>query len=252
MVWLKEHYEEIMRALTIFILIVVALVVLFFLGMSRAPDMLANKLSKSLGVSVSIDSMSLRPSKIEVDKIEIGNARGYSLPKAFSAEEIKVHAPLTRYVSDDIVIDEIDVNHIYLGLEFDSPAGAEGNWTKIMNHYKKEAEGEESSDKKILIKKLILTNIQTELLFRSEGGKIKKLPTIKRIELTNINTEGSFPTKQLMGTILGQMLKEVFIQQNLDNMIKGLLNPGKAVDKILKPFEGIFNTLPKGEYNDCA
>jgi len=239
-----------MRVLSIFIIIIVAIIVLFFLGWSRVPDMLANNLSKKLGVAVSIDAIGLRPSKIDVDKLEIGNPRGYTLPKAFSAQEIDLYASLTNYFREEVVVEEIDVRDIYLGLEFDSSSGTSGNWTQILSNYQKSAKLEETGKgvRKVLIKKLILTNIQTDLLFRKEGGKIKRLPTIKRIELTNISTEGGFPTDQLMSSILGQMLKEVFIQQNLNSMLQGILQtPGNAIDTFLKPFKGIFNAVPKEE-----
>ncbi|NGX46851.1 MAG: hypothetical protein K1000chlam3_00218 [Chlamydiae bacterium] len=240
-----------MRAWVIVLIIIAAIIVLFFLGWSRVPDMLANNLSKKLGVAVSIDSMGLHPSRIDVNKLTIGNSRGYSLPKAFSAEEILLHAPLTNYFSDDIVVDEIDVNDIYLGLEFDSTSGTDGNWTKILSHYEDTAHLDETGGKKVTIKKLICNNIRTELLFRSNGGTIKKLPIIKQIVLTNISTEGGFPTDQLMSSILGQMLKEVFIQQNMKSMIKGLLDsPGNAVDTFLKPFKGIFNAVPNDEIDE--
>ena len=234
-----------MRGLTIFLIIFVALIILFFIGKSRVPDMLANNLSKKLGVSVSIDSMSFRWNEIEVDQIEIGNAKGYTLPKAFSAEEIEINAPAQNYFKDFIVIDEIEVDDIYLGIEFDSTSSATGNWTKIMKHYQEKADLDEPSKKKGLIKRLVLKNIRTEVLFRDKN-EIKKLPPIHQIVLTNISTEGSFPADQLMSSILGQMLKQVFLQQNLNNMLKDLIldSPGKAVEKIIKPFEGIFNMNP--------
>lgn len=233
-----------MRGFFVALIVIVAVIVLFFLGWSRVPDMLANNLSKKLGVSVSIDSMGLRPSQIDVNKLTIGNPRGYSLPKAFSAEEIELHAPVTRYFSNDIVVDEVDVNDIYLGIEFDSTSGTEGNWTKIFDHYQNSADLDVTDGKKVTIKRLVCNNIRTELLFRNEGG-VRKLPTIRQIVLTDISTEGGFPTDQLMSSILGQMLREVFIQQNLGNMLKGLLDsPGKAVDQFLKPFKGIFNAVP--------
>lgn len=234
-----------MRTSIIVLIVIAAILILFFLGWSRVPDMLANNLSKKLGVSVSIDAMHLRPSTIEVDKLSIGNPRGYSLPKAFSAEEIDLKAPVTRYLSSDIIVDEVDVNDIYLGIEFDSTSGTTGNWSTIFAHYQKSADLDEKNGKKVTIKRLVCNNIRSELLFKDQGD-VKKLPTIKQIVLTNISTEGGFPTDQLMSSILGQLIKEVFVQQKLNNMIKGLLldSPGNAVDKFLKPFKGIFNTVP--------
>lgn len=237
-----------MRFITLLLIIIIAVVVIFFMGKSRLPDMLANNLSKKLQVAVSIDSMDLSFSKIDANQLEIGNPKGFSLPKAFSAKEIEVTAPITEYFRDSIVIEEIDVNEIYLGLEFNTPTSSDGNWTAIMDNFQKSAHLEEAgpSAKKVLIKKLVFNDIQTDLLFRQNGGKIKKLPQIKQIVLTNISSEGGFPTDQLMSSILGQMLKEVFIQNHLNNMIKGFVDsPGKAVDTLTKPFKEFFNSAPK-------
>jgi len=240
-----------MRTSIIILIALVAAVILFFLAWSRVPDMLANNLSKKLGVSVSIDAMHLRPSTIEVDKLSIGNPRGYSLPKAFSAEEIDLKAPVTRYLSNDIVVEEVVVNDIYLGIEFDSTSGTTGNWSTIFAQYQKNADLDDTDGKKVTIKRLVCKNIRSELLFKDQGN-VKKLPTIKQIVLTNISTEGGFPTDQLMSSILGQLIKEVFIQQKLNSMIKGLLldSPNNAVDKFLKPFKGIFNTVPLEKEHD--
>jgi len=235
-----------MRGLTIFILILVAIIALFFVAKTRIPDMLANNLSKKLGVAVSIDSMNFMPSEVEARQFEIGNPRGYSLPKAFSAREIEVQTPITQYFKENIEIRQINVNDIQLGLEFDSTSVTDGNWTKIMSNYRKEAHLDDTGEgvKKVHIKKMVFTNINTELLFQGEG-KSRKLPKIARIELTNISTEGGFPIDQLMESILGQMLREVFLQQNLGNMLKGLIDtPGKAVDTLLKPFTGALDFSP--------
>ena len=40
--------------------------------------------------------------------------------------------PLNNYLKKNIVIDEIDLNNVYIGLEFEFTQGTEGNWTTIM------------------------------------------------------------------------------------------------------------------------
>ncbi|MDN3506170.1 MAG: hypothetical protein P0S96_02970 [Simkaniaceae bacterium] len=236
-----------MRTIITILIIIAAIVALFFFGKSRVPDMLANNLSKKLGVPVSIGSMNFDSSEVEINKFTIGNPKEYSLPKAFSAEEIELNAPINTYFSDDILIDEIEVNNIYLGLEFDTITSGDGNWTTIFKHFQENSKVDEKGGKKVTIKRLVFNNIQTELLFRSEGGNPKRLPEIKQIVLKNVSTEGGSLTDQLMGTVLAQMVKQVFIEQNLNNMIKGFLldTPGNAVDKFLEPFKGFFNTAPK-------
>ncbi|NGX39357.1 MAG: hypothetical protein KR126chlam1_00683 [Chlamydiae bacterium] len=241
-----------MKGAAIFIIIIAAIGILFFLGWSRVPDMIANNLSKKLGVAVSIDSMSFTASQVDVKELEIGNPRGYSLPKAFSAKQILVRAPLTQYFKEKIQVEQIVVDDIYLGLEFNTSTGADGNWTQIMSQFQKEADLDEEG-KSVFIKKLVLKNIQTAVFFRDKGGNIKQLPPIREIVLTNISTEGGFPIDQLMESILGQMLKEVFNQQNLNNMIQGILeDPKKAIDTLVKPFEKLFNATPKNERRHSA
>ncbi len=256
------------------VLIILAAVIVGVIFWSRVPDILANNLSKKLKVSVDIDSVGLGWGKIDVKKVQIGNPAGSILAKAFSCNEIDVLAPFTNYLKQNIVIDEIDVKDIYLGLEFDSASGTSGNWTTIMGNLqsssgatppsKKEKRknreeqfapvppSSSSSNRTLLIHRLILTNIDVDVVYRKEGGKVKKLPRIPRMEFTEISSEGGLPLDQLMNSVLGQMLKEVFIKQNLKNMMQDLLNnPNNPVQQYLSPFKGLFNVAPQifGEEN---
>lgn len=248
MVKSKEIGREKMRKWTIFLIIVVALGALYFIGVSRVPDILAGNLSKKFGVPVSIDSMHFGLSDVEVEKVEIGNPQGYSLPKAFSAEKIDIDAPATEFFRQHISIDTIEVSDIYLGLEFDTKTSGQGNWTTIFSNFKERAHLEEEKDETIVIKRLVFKNIRTEILFRDGSGGAQKLPLIKEIVLTNISSQGGLPTDQLTGSVLGQMIKEVFIQQNMGNFLKDIFldTPGKAVDSFFKPFKELFNTA-KGQ-----
>lgn len=235
-----------MRLGTILLIIFIGIIVILFLGKSRLPDMLANNLSKKLQVAISIDSMNFSFSQIKINKAEIGNVRGYSLPRAFAAKEILIKAPLSTYLHKQVVVDEIVVNDIYLGLEFNSTSSTNGNWTIIMQNFQNAANLDATGGKKVLIKRLVLNNIDTYLLFRKNGGNIQRLPGIRQIVLTNINTEGGISSDQLASSILGQMLRQVFVEQRLNNMLKGILtDPEKAVNDFLKPFKDIFNAVPQ-------
>ncbi len=238
----------------IIIVIILAAAVTGFIGWSRVPDILANNLSQKLKVSVEIDGISLGWGKIEVDKVVIGNPPRAILSKAFSCSSIDILAPFTNYLDQEIIIDKIDVNDVYLGLEFDSPKGAEGNWTRIMGGLKspnnQQANGKkkkEESQRSVLIKHLVLTNIDVDVVYRKEGGKVKKLKRIEKIELTNVSSKGGLPMDQVMNSILGQMLKSVFEKQNLQNMLQDLLNSQGTVQDYLSPFKGFFNTQADAE-----
>lgn len=247
------------------VILILAAVIVGFIFWSRVPDILANNLAKKMKVSVEIDSIGLGWGKVDVNKIRIGNPPGSILAKAFACNEIDVIAPLTNYLHQNVVIDEIDVKDVYLGLEFDSASGTSGNWTTIMGNLqsststsktassgkkrkKEEPAPPPSSSRTVLIHRLILTNIDVDVVYRKDGGKVKKLPRIPRIELTEISSQGGLPLDQIMNSVLGEMLKEVFLKENLKNMLQNLLeNPNNPIQQYLKPFQGLFNALPQSE-----
>jgi hypothetical protein len=248
------------------VIIILAAVVIGFIFWSRVPDILANNLSKKMKVSVEIDGIGLGWGTIDVKKIQIGNPPGSILAKAFTCNEIDVISPFTRYLDQDIVIDEIDVKDVYLGLEFDSASGTSGNWTTIMGNLKsttgagtdtgrhqKRRKKEEpapsasnGNSRTVLIHRLVLTNIDVDVVYRKDGGKVQKLPNIPRIELTEISSEGGLPLDQIMNSVLGEMLKQVFLKQNLKNMMQNLIeNPNNPIRQYLSPFKGLFNAVPQ-------
>ncbi len=233
------------------VLIILAAAIVGFIFWSRVPDMLANNLSKKMKVSVTIDSIGLGLGSIDLHKIDIGNPPKSILSKAFSCNEIDVKAPLTRYLSKNIVIDEIDLKDVYLGLEFDSPSGTKGNWTRIMGNMQSTSsvgKKEKKTERTVLIHRIVLTNINVDVVYKNDGGKIKKLPTIDRIELTEISSEGGIPMDQITNSVLGEMLKQVFLKENLKNMMQDLLqNPSSPVQKYLAPFKGLFGDVDEEE-----
>lgn len=102
-------------------------------------------------------------------------------------------------------------------------------------------EKQEKKERSVLIKRLVLNNISVDLVFKKDGGSIKKLPMINQIVLTDVTSEGGIPMDQLMGSVLGHMLKSVFTKENLQNMLKDVLEtPQKTLDKVFKPFKGLF------------
>lgn len=256
---MKRFFSGIFGWITIAI---AALCIALFIMWSRAPDILANNLSKKLGVPVEIADIDLAFSHLTVENFEIGNVPGGILAKAFSVETLDVAAPLTRYLNNQIVIDTIQLDNVYLGLEFDSATSTKGNWTRIMSNLqdsidqdtppekkkekkrkKKKAEqpAQPSSGRSIFIKELVINNISMDLVYIQGDGRIKKLPVIKQIVLKNINSEEGFPVDQLMSSVLGQMLQQVFIQQNLKNMIQELVPRASDLNDLIQPFKGLIN-----------
>ncbi len=195
-----------------FVVILLGCAILSGILWFRLPDVLSSRLSTSLNVPVSIGGMTLSWKDLGIHNVTISNPEKAKQPTAFSCEQIDIMAAPTQFFKKAITIDTITLDNIYLDLEFDSASTTDGNWTRIMAGIAKQPQ-ESKSDKSVLIRKMIFTNITVDVLYVKEGGRVQRLPTIDRIELTNISSEGDFPTDQIMNSVLGQMLKSVFIQQ---------------------------------------
>jgi hypothetical protein len=223
----------------IFILIAIVLTAgLFFYF--RLPSMASTEMSKRLQVAVSVQDITLRPNLIAIDQIDVANLPGGRLSKALSVQSTQITAPLLGYLESSIVIEEIALDQVYLGLEFVSASGTQGNWSTLMGNLNREKK-KETSKTKVFIKKLILTNIRTDVVYDKDGKDIIHLKPIDRIELTNISSEEGISTSQIMNTVLGQMLKSVFTQENLKNMLEGVLQePSNPWNSLVQPFKNIF------------
>lgn len=227
---------------TFIVVIVAAIVVFFVFGWMALPQMLSKKLSEKAGVPVSVSSVILGPAEIGVKRIVISNVPGDRLPTAFSASSIAVDAPLTHYFKEIVEIEELTIDDVYLGLEFDSIKGTKGNWTTIMEHMSSPtAPSEEKNDKVVIIKRLILTNINVDVVYKDQNNKLIKLKTIDRMELTDIRSDKGLPTEQIMKSVLGQTLKSIFVKENLNNMIDQFLqSPSGTLQNMLSPLQKLF------------
>lgn len=205
----------------------IALVICGVVVWTRLPDLLSKALSQKMQVPVSIQNLSASWDQVVIDDIQVNNPSKSTLSHALTCHTLSIDAPLTRYLSKNLVIDKVHLHQIYLGLEFNSALNTEGNWTLIMDHIKKRPI--QSADRKtkrtVLIKKLILTDTQVDVVYRKEGGTIQRLPLIPYMEMDNISSEGGFPMNQMMHSILGELLKEIFIKQNLKNVFRTLIEP---------------------------
>ncbi len=228
---------------------ILGLIIVMFVAKIQLPDMVASNLSSKLKVPVQVGDIDLSFKVIEVQKLEIENPQGYKLPIAFAADTITVRAPLTEYLRDQVEIEEIEINNVYLGFEFESATSTQGNWTDIIKRAQERAEGmpAKAGEKKksVLIRRIILNHIQTDLLYRHQGGKVKHLPVIQHIELVDISSEGGSALDQIMNSALGAMLKQVFIEQNLKDVFNQFFDPNNTLKNALKPLKGLFNALPK-------
>ncbi len=231
-----------MKVSSLILILLLAIVVIAFLAWTRLPDTVATHLSKKMKVSVEIDDIALSRNSIAIAKLDIGNPKGSILNTAFTSNEIRILAPLGHYFDKQIEIDEIAIDKIYLGLEFNAPGSKEGNWTTIMQNFRENSGS--GSDRIILIKKLILTNISIDLAYRSDGGKTTSLKPIDRLEFTNVTSEGGVPSDQIANAILIQTLRSIFQKEHLQDMLENVIPSTEgSVDKLTQPFKNLFNAV---------
>ena len=205
----------------------------------RIPSMLSKSLSKSFQVSVTMQDLSLSFHHVDIEQFAIANLPNQKLRTALQIQHSHVTAPLTEYTKEHIVIEEISLDNVYLGLEFDSAKSTKGNWSVLMQHLENSTSA--THDKTVLIRKLIITNLTVEVAYLGKDGSRKTLPVIDRLELFDIQNDQGIPTEQILHSILGQMLKSVFIKENLKNMLDTILKvPNKSLDTLLSPLKGLF------------
>ena len=236
---MKKFLGYLIKGVVLLCLIIVAI---FFIIDAKAANFLAKKLSEELKVPVTIGDISISLNTIEIKFVVVENLPGSYLKQALSIKNIDCKNNLFNYLDKNISIETIALDNIYLGLEFDSPKGTKGNWTTLMKNLQdSEVPTSKNDTKSIEIKELVLTNIQVDVVYKSSGGSVKKLPPIPKIVLHNISSSQGLPTQEIMQSVLGQMLKSVFVEENLKNMFEGILEePKSAVDTLLQPFKSLF------------
>ncbi|MGR3912792.1 MAG: hypothetical protein QRY71_05760 [Candidatus Rhabdochlamydia sp.] len=220
----------------------------------KAPAFLAKTLSHQLGVQVEIGSLHLSYNQLSLRDFKLHNPEKYTLPLAFSCKEAIFQTPFTRLLSKHIVIEQITLSHIYLSLEFDSLHSTEGNWSALFSNMQPDIEEPSGSQdsRSLMIKKMVIQDIQTELYYQKEG-KTKKLKTIPQITLNSINTEGTSLIDQLLGSTLGQAVKQIFIKENLKGVLESLLKtPSKALKETLSPLKNLFTAETLEEFERIA
>ncbi len=223
--------------LKILIPILMLLIMSFYLFWNRVPQSLSKRLSNTFQTQVFIGDAQFRLDQISLYKIGIDSPQDSKLPQAFTCQDLKIHTFVTHYLKDEIVIDLIELDRVYLGLEFDSPSSTNGNWTKLMSNLEASSKAEtDNQGKTITIKKLVIRNIQCQVLYANKHDGVINLKPIDQLEFTNISSTEGFPIEQLSKSVLGQMLKQVFVQQNLQDMLKNLIQPQKQLNKVL-PFK---------------
>ena len=233
----------------ILIAVIIVIFAFGFFGWNYVPGMIAKRFSKVAKVKVTIGHLSLLPKKIGVYDFVISNPEGSLIPKALKVKKTIAKAPLGNYFKDDVVIDEIILSNVYLGLEFEKAFDTKSNWTTIMNNINSSSKSDPSSSEdtsktRVLIKRLVINNLNVDMVFRQGNQKVKRLKPIRKMEFHNLSSEGGIPSNQLTSLIINEMMKDV-LQKKLQNLFKEALQPGGGGSNSFGGLKSLFGKTPK-------
>ncbi len=189
-----------------------------------------------MGVEVSINHLHIGPTAVSLHHLNVANPEGSILNTALKAQKIQANLPLTALFRQEIVIDKMVLSDLYLDLEFESATDTRGNWTILINNLRSSLDKMAASEstKDFLIKNLIVTNINIDLIFKKGDGKVRHLKPIPRMEFKNVSSTGPFPVGQLVNVVMTEILKEIFLKEHLKNMLQELIQ---------SPAKGIYNSF---------
>lgn len=204
------------------LILLIILAAIVFIWLVKAP-IVASYLTDKMRVPVSIEWLSIWPSKTKMRWFKIKNPSGFKTPHAFKAESSEVDYSFSQIMGTPSQIDQILIDGIYLSVEFSNPLGTSNNWTAIGNNMPKQ-----QSHKRVLIGKLILTNLTIEIRGLGLLGK-PATKTIDRLEFDNIDSANGFPTEEL--------IKKVFGGSGIQQYIQDAFNPQKQLQNLLKPLD---------------
>lgn len=198
------------------IVLLAVLVTFFFIQ----PTYLSSYLTKKMHVPVSLTAISIRPSKSSMWNFRIDNPANFGGGAAFKASKTTVQYHWKSLFHNPVEIDQIVLKDVYLNIILPSSDVADNNWAALG-----EKIPDNSSDKAVLIHKLIIENLTVD----TEGNGAKALNIagtrhFNRMEFDEINSANGFPTKELARRIFQDAgilnyLQRFLSPQNIQNTI---------------------------------
>lgn len=176
-------------------------------------QIVAHFIGKQFHVSASVGSLDLTKTRANLDKVWIGTPRGSRTNTSFATRSLTIDSTWDQMVADPLVIDLIELDSIFVGIEFYNRDGTDNNWSRMMATPHKE----KKKQRGYLIRTLVLTNLTVQVT--QADGSTKQYPTIPRMEFRNISDETGLPLDQIEKAIFQLVLKELFQKLNLNQII---------------------------------
>jgi hypothetical protein len=234
-------------------LLVLALIVVFFSLNSLVKQGVETVGPQLTKVDVRLGSVSLSPfsGSGRLSGLFVGNPEGFKTESAIQVGAMKVTVELGSLLGDTVVVNEIHIHAPAITFE----GGLTGNnLSKIMSNLEaasggdKGAAPESTSQRKFLVKDLVIRDGQILVSLTGLGGKLATVP-LPDIHLTNIGTGGSGVsaaelTKQVMKELLASVTKAA--AGAVTDLSKGVTDLGKeGAGQLEKAAKGVTDLFKK-------
>lgn len=255
----KPMKKIIIRLAVILVLLLLAVLVIGFLSLNsiikKGVETVGPQVTK---VEVRLGSAKLLPfsGSGQLSELFVGNPAGFKTSSAIKMSEIAVSLKPASLFSDTVVIDELKIQAPEITFE-GSLSGS--NLSQIMNNIEGSAtnetqpKSEKKSEKKFLVKDVVIQGGKINLSATLLGGKAMTVP-LPEVHLQNIGTGGSGVSaaelaKQIMVPVLASVTKVVSgaignIGQEVKELGKGVKEVGKGateqIDKAAKGLKDLF------------
>jgi hypothetical protein len=207
----------------------IIILTIFILWIIKTP-LIASYLSKKLKTDVSISSIGISTNRIVINNFKLKNPPKTKSKYAFVTNRITFSYSFSKLFSSPTIIDNILLENINLDIECDNPLCTKNNWTTIVKKID-ENEQKKKSEKEILIKKLVMKEMDVQIVGLGLDFNKTKTAHISHIEFNNINSKTGFPTQQLIAAI--------FRSAGLKDYLKGLLDTKGIFENVIDTFKGV-------------
>lgn len=215
------------KLIGILLAIIIILGVAGYVAYVNSALILAQIISHKTQVPVTIKKVEFSKKSFTIHELQMSNSKEARLPTALKVEMIKVNSPYRQYFEDPIFIDQILVSNVYVNIQIYDKEQTKGNWHTIMNNMEEEHNSPLSVERPAIIKKLILTNIQIDLIL--SDGSIHHLSPIDRLEFDNLDSDKGIPIQEISEIIVQKMMNSIFLEKGLKAIIKAPVDIIKGV-----------------------
>lgn len=116
---------------------------------------------------------------------------------------------------------------LYVNIQIYTKDQTKGNWQTISANVAVDHKSLLSVERQAIIKKLILNNIQIDLILAD--GTMRSLSPIPRLEFDNITSEKGIPTEEIAEIIIQKMMQSIFLEKGLKLIIDAPVDVIKGV-----------------------